>query len=110
MSPVRVTERIPIGGQKSLDGTSILRYPHDYIEPGLYRNLTGRLTLWYSRSRFGSTDYARMVRQRCVLGAVARQVDAQTGKSVMTFGTNGVVDLRVGLDGRAPGQPPRAGG
>jgi len=29
-------------------------------------------------------------------------VDAKTGKSVMAFGTNGVVDLRVGIDGRDP--------
>ena len=36
------------------------------------------------------------------MDSLLQQVDAQTGKSVMTFGTNGVVDLRVGLDGRAP--------
>jgi len=29
-------------------------------------------------------------------------VDAKTGKSIMSFGTNGVVDLRVGIDGRDP--------
>jgi quinoprotein glucose dehydrogenase len=29
-------------------------------------------------------------------------VDANTGKSVISFGTNGAVDLRVGLDGRGP--------
>ncbi|MCI0689038.1 MAG: LCP family protein [Sporichthyaceae bacterium] len=96
---VRVTERIPIGGQKSLDGTSILRYPHDYIEPGLYRNLTGRLTLWFARSRFGSTDYARMVRQRCVLGAVARQIDAQAGLAVVAdlSGPDGVLQTDVSM-------------
>jgi quinoprotein glucose dehydrogenase len=31
-----------------------------------------------------------------------QQVDAKTGKSVMSFGTNGVVDLREGIDGRDP--------
>ena len=31
-----------------------------------------------------------------------QEVDASTGKSVMSFGTNGAVDLRVGLDGRDP--------
>ncbi|HKA69796.1 MAG TPA: LCP family protein [Actinomycetes bacterium] len=79
---LRVLERIPIGGQKSLDGTRILRYPHDYLEPRLYRNMTGRQTLWFSRSRFGSTDYARMARQRCVLGGLARQIDMRTGLAV----------------------------
>jgi quinoprotein glucose dehydrogenase len=31
-----------------------------------------------------------------------QELDAKTGKSIMTFGTNGVVDLLVGIDGRAP--------
>ena len=31
-----------------------------------------------------------------------QQLDAKTGKSIMSFGTNGVVDLRVGIDGRDP--------
>ncbi|MGH8836713.1 MAG: LCP family protein [Actinomycetes bacterium] len=79
---LRVLERIPIGGQKSLDGTRILSYPHDYLEPGLYRHMTGRQTLWFSRSRFGSTDYARMARQRCVLGGLARQIKARIGLAV----------------------------
>ena len=36
------------------------------------------------------------------MNSLLQEVDAATGKSVMTFGTNGVVDLRVGLDGREP--------
>src|SRR6476659_1760041 len=36
------------------------------------------------------------------MNGLLQQVDAKTGKSIMTFGTNGVVDLRVGLDGRDP--------
>src|SRR5262245_65982353 len=79
---MRVLSRIPIGGQKTRDGTRILRYPHDYLEPGLYRHMTGRQTLWFSRSRFGSTDYARMARQRCVLGGLVRQIDMRTGLAV----------------------------
>ena len=31
-----------------------------------------------------------------------QELDAKTGKSIMTFGTNGAVDLRVGIDGRDP--------
>ncbi len=31
-----------------------------------------------------------------------QQVDAKTGKSILSFGTNGVVDLRAGIDGRDP--------
>ena len=36
------------------------------------------------------------------MNSLLQEVDAKTGKSIMTFGTNGVVDLRVGLDGRDP--------
>jgi quinoprotein glucose dehydrogenase len=31
-----------------------------------------------------------------------QELDAKTGKSIITFGTNGAVDLRVGIDGRDP--------
>ena len=36
------------------------------------------------------------------MSSLLQEVDAKTGKSVMSFGTNGVVDLRVGIDGRDP--------
>ena len=36
------------------------------------------------------------------MNGLLQEVDAKTGKSVMSFGTNGAVDLRVGLDGRDP--------
>jgi quinoprotein glucose dehydrogenase len=36
------------------------------------------------------------------MASLLQEVDAVTGKSIMSFGTDGVVDLRVGLDGRAP--------
>jgi quinoprotein glucose dehydrogenase len=36
------------------------------------------------------------------MNALLQEVDATTGRSVTSFGTNGVVDLRVGLDGRDP--------
>jgi LCP family protein required for cell wall assembly len=73
---LRVTARIPIGGEVEQDGTVIP--PHGYIEPKLYEHMTGRQAMWYARSRFGQDDYARMIRQRCVLGAIARQADPQT--------------------------------
>jgi quinoprotein glucose dehydrogenase len=36
------------------------------------------------------------------MSSLLQEVDAKTGKSIMTFGTNGVVDLREGIDGRDP--------
>ncbi len=73
---LRLTDRIPIGGKTLADGTVIP--PHDYLEAGLYKHMTGRQAMWYARSRSGSDDYARMDRQRCVMGAIARQADPET--------------------------------
>ena len=36
------------------------------------------------------------------MNSLLQELDAKTGKSIMSFGTNGVVDLRVGIDGRDP--------
>jgi len=36
------------------------------------------------------------------MNTLLQELDAKTGKSIMTFGTNGYVDLRVGIDGRDP--------
>ena len=47
------------------------------LEPGL-QELDGYHALWYARSREGSSDYARMARQRCVIGALVDQADPQT--------------------------------
>jgi len=62
---IRVTERIPIGQQGQV------------LEPGLQK-LDGHETLWYARSRSESSDYARMSRQRCVLGAILDEADPST--------------------------------
>ena len=36
------------------------------------------------------------------MDTLLQEIDAKTGKSILSFGTNGVVDLRAGLDGRDP--------
>jgi quinoprotein glucose dehydrogenase len=36
------------------------------------------------------------------MNSMLQELDAKTGKPIMTFGTDGAVDLRVGLDGRDP--------
>ena len=36
------------------------------------------------------------------MDSLLQEVDAKTGKSIMSFGRNGVVDLREGIDGRDP--------
>jgi polyisoprenyl-teichoic acid--peptidoglycan teichoic acid transferase len=62
---IRVTEPLPMGESGGV------------LKPGL-RKLNGWQTLWYARSRSTSSDYARMARQRCVLGAILREADPAT--------------------------------
>lgn len=48
-----------------------------------------------------STD-GRDQRLIFAMNSMLQELDAKTGKSIMTFGTNGYIDLRIGLDGRDP--------
>lgn len=59
--------RVPIGG----GGSPV----SGYIEPGEAIELDGYHALWYARSRHDSSDYVRMVRQKCVMSAMAKQLD-----------------------------------
>ncbi|MGB9376623.1 MAG: LCP family protein [Mycobacteriales bacterium] len=68
---VNINEWVPIGGSE----TSL---PSTYLKPGPNQHLNGGVSLWYARGRFGSTDYARMRRQRCVIGAVIKSADPVT--------------------------------
>jgi LCP family protein required for cell wall assembly len=67
---VNVTERLPIGGTSE---DPVARY--GWIEPGRNQLLDGWHALWFARSRWSTSDYDRMRRQRCLIGAVARQAD-----------------------------------
>jgi len=69
-----VQHRLPIGGITA-NGTYVP--PVGYIQPGRQR-LDGYHALWYARSRRDSTDYARIDRQRCLIGAMVRQADPLT--------------------------------
>ncbi|MFI6817859.1 LCP family protein [Nonomuraea sp. NPDC050328] len=60
---IRVDKDIKFGGLYGTAGT---------IKAGT-RRLTGEEALWYGRSRVGSDDFSRMSRQRCVIGAFAKQ-------------------------------------
>jgi LCP family protein required for cell wall assembly len=65
-----VYRRVPIGG-----GTAKL---YGYVEAGRNRHLDGRDALWFARSRSDSSDYDRMVRQKCVMNAMLNQLDPFT--------------------------------
>lgn len=68
---MNVTTRLPIGGRHDANGNPTTP-PTGYIEPGR-QQLDGYEALWYGRSRYDSDDYTRMNRQRCLLGAIAKQ-------------------------------------
>ena len=65
-----VYRRVPIGG-----GSAKL---YGYVEAGKNRHLDGREALWFARSRSDSSDYDRMVRQKCVMNAMLNQLDPMT--------------------------------
>jgi len=49
-----------------------------WIEPGKNVHLDGFHALWFARSREDSSDYERMIRQKCVMNAMLRQLDPAT--------------------------------
>jgi LCP family protein required for cell wall assembly len=65
-----VYRRVPIGG-----GSSKI---YGYVEAGKNRHLDGREALWFARSRSDSSDYDRIVRQKCVMNAMLNQLDPVT--------------------------------
>ncbi|MCZ2837911.1 LCP family protein [Modestobacter sp. VKM Ac-2985] len=73
---VNVNYYVPIGGEPTL---GIL--PDDYIAPGPDQHMDGTRALDYARGRFGLSDYQRMDRQRCVIGAI---VDAANPVTLLT--------------------------
>jgi polyisoprenyl-teichoic acid--peptidoglycan teichoic acid transferase len=67
---VNINTYIPIGGN-----TDLHIPPKDYLHPGPNQKLSGRSALWYARGRYGSDDFARMDRQRCVINAIIKQAN-----------------------------------
>jgi polyisoprenyl-teichoic acid--peptidoglycan teichoic acid transferase len=65
-----VYRKVPIGG-----GHAKL---YGYVEAGKNRHLDGREALWFARSRSDSSDWDRMVRQKCVMNAMLNQLDPVT--------------------------------
>lgn len=52
--------------------------PVGYLEPGPDQHLDGFHALWFARGRWGSDDYERMDRQRCMVDALVRAADPVT--------------------------------
>ncbi|RLV47787.1 LytR family transcriptional regulator [Nocardioides mangrovicus] len=62
---VNVNYPVPINGN---DDKNIP--PTGYIEPGANQHLDGFHALWFTRGRYGLSDYLRMDRQRCAIQAI----------------------------------------
>jgi LCP family protein required for cell wall assembly len=67
---VNINTYIPIGGN-----TDLHIPPEKFLKPGANQKLNGHDALWYARGRYGSDDFARMDRQRCVINAIIRQAN-----------------------------------
>jgi LCP family protein required for cell wall assembly len=70
---VNINEPVPIGGN-----TDAGIPPDDYLQPGPNQRLNGFKALWYTRGRYGSTDYKRMERQRCAINAIVAEASPIT--------------------------------
>lgn len=68
---IDVPQRIQIYLSPPKEGEAWAQYD---IQPG-HQHLDGRTALAYVRSRLGESDYERMARQRCLLGALANNAD-----------------------------------
>ena len=49
--------------------------PTGYLEPGPEQHLNGYQALWFTRGRWGSDDYERMLRQRCMVDALVEEAN-----------------------------------
>lgn len=67
---VNINEPIAINGN-----TDAGIPPTGYLQPGPDQHLDGFHALWYSRGRWGSDDYERMLRQRCMVDAIIEEAD-----------------------------------
>jgi LCP family protein required for cell wall assembly len=65
---VNINEPVPIGGN-----TDAGIPPDDYLDPGPNQRLNGFQALWFTRGRYGSSDYKRMERQRCAINAIVAE-------------------------------------
>jgi LCP family protein required for cell wall assembly len=65
---VNINEPVPINGD-----TDRHILPTGYLQPGPNQHLDGFDALWFTRGRYGSTDYKRMERQRCAMNAIVHE-------------------------------------
>ncbi|GGH37491.1 LCP family protein [Microbacterium album] len=94
---IEVSERLPKGWGPAWPGQSADAWAIGWIEPGLQR-MDGDTAQWYARSRYTTSDWDRMQRQRQLQEAILRQFTPTTVltrfQEVAEAGTN-LVDTDV---------------
>ncbi len=70
---VNINEQVAVQGD-----TSRGIPPDEYLQPGPDQHLNGYYALWFARGRYGSDDYHRMLRQRCMISALIDEADPVT--------------------------------
>lgn len=75
---ITVTERLPKGGPpEGWTGTDVNEWAIGWIEPGR-QTMDGDTAQWYARSRYTTSDWDRMKRQRELQEAILAQFTPQT--------------------------------
>jgi LCP family protein required for cell wall assembly len=74
---ITVTERLPEGGGPAYDGQPAEEWATGWIEPGPQR-MDGDTAQWYARSRYTTSDWDRMKRQRELQEAILAQFTPTT--------------------------------
>lgn len=97
---IDVKERLPKGGP-AYDGQPVDDWAFGWVEPG-QQHMNGDTAQWYARSRYTTSDFDRMRRQRELQEAILAQTTPQNVlthfQEVATAGTNIVeTDLPQGL-------------
>ena len=100
MGGVRIDVQERVGMGINDDGTNPnWEPPQHWIEPGV-QVMDGETALWYARSRYDTTDYARMERQRDLQDAVIAQLPgafvSRSGPILDAIGTVVSTDLPPG--------------
>ena len=73
---ITVAERLPKGGGPAYEGQPADEWAIGWIEPGTQR-MDGDTAQWYARSRYTTSDFDRMARQRQLQQAVLAQFTPQ---------------------------------
>lgn len=74
---ITVAERLPKGGGPAWEGQPVEDWATGWIEPGTQR-MDGDTAQWYARSRYTTSDFDRMKRQRQLQEAILAQFTPTT--------------------------------